>query len=58
MQEKLMAKTKDISTKECFEIMRKFESVDATMKKLDASDEAKIDASYTQDPTKRSQRNG
>ena len=27
------------------------------MKKLDASDEAKIDASYAQDPTKRSQIN-
>ena len=57
-KKKLMAKTKDISTKECLEIMRKLESVDATMKKSDASDEAKIDASYAQDPTKRSQRNG
>ena len=53
-----MAKTKDISTKVCIEIMRKFESVDATMKKLDASDEAKIDASFTEDPTKKSQRKG
>ena len=57
-KKKLMAKTKDISTKECLEIMRKFESVDVTMKKLDASDEAKIDASYAQDATKKSQRNG
>ena len=57
-KKKLMAKSKDISIKECLEIMRKFESVDATMKKLDGSDETKIDAaSYTQDPTRRSQRN-
>lgn len=55
---KLMSKSKDVSTKDCLEIMRRFEAVEVTMKKLESSSDAYVDASYTRDPTKRSQRNG
>ena len=55
---KLMAKSKEVTTKACLEIMRRFEAVDVTMKKLEGSSDTHIDASYTRDPTKQSQRNG
>ena len=51
---KLMAKGKDVTIKNCLEIMRKFEAVEVTMKKL----EDVGDASYARDPIKKSQRNG
>ncbi len=55
---KLMAKGKDVSVKECLEIMPQFEAVDVTMRKLEDSSETRVDASHTLDPTKKSQRNG
>ena len=54
---KLMAKGKNVTIKNCLEIMRKFEAVEVTMKKLEDGD-AHVDASYARDPTKKSQRNG
>ena len=53
-----MAKGKNVTTKECFEIMRRFESVEATMKKLETPSDTQVDGSYLLDPTKKSQRNG
>ena len=55
---KLMAKGKEVSVKDCLELMRKYEAVEATMKKFEESNDTHVDASYTQDPTKKSQRNG
>ena len=56
---KLMGKTKDATVKDCLEILRKFEAVDVTLKKLSTDDgEATVDAMTRGDPTKRSQRNG
>ena len=49
-----MAKRKDVTIKNCLEIMRKFEAVEVTMKKL----EDVGDAPYARDPIKKSQRNG
>jgi hypothetical protein len=53
-----MAKSKDVSTEDCLEIMRRFEAVEITMKKLEGPSDTHVDASYTRDPTKKSQRNG
>ena len=55
---KLMAKGKDVKIKNCLEIMRKFEAVEVTMKKLEDVGDAHVDASYARDPTKKSRRNG
>ena len=55
---KLMAKGKEVSVKDCLELMRKYEAVEATMKKFEESNDTHVDASYAQDPTKKSQRNG
>ena len=55
---KLMAKGKDVKIKNCLEIMRKFEAVEVTMKKLEDVGDAHVDASYARDPTKKSQRDG
>ena len=55
---KLMAKGKDVTIKDCLEIMRKFEAVEVTMKKLEDVGDADVDASYARDLTKKSQRNG
>ena len=55
---KLMAKGKEVSVKDCLELMRKYEAVEATMKKFEESSDTHVDASYAQDPTKKSQRNG
>jgi hypothetical protein len=57
-KKKLMAKNKNITTRECLEIMRRFESVEATMKKLGSSSDTQIDVSYATDPTKKSQKSG
>ena len=57
-KKKLMAKNKNITTKACLEIMRRFESVEATMKKLGSPSDAQIDVSYATDPTKKSQKSG
>lgn len=53
-----MAKGKEVSVKDCLELMRKYEAVEATMKKFEESSDTHVDASYAQDPTKKSQRNG
>ena len=55
---KLMAKGKDVSVKDCLELMRRNEAVEATMRKLEEPSDTHVDASYAQDPTKKSQRNG
>ena len=55
---KLMAKGKDVTVKDCLEIMRKFEAVEVTMKKLQDVGDGHVDASCVRDPTKKSQRNG
>lgn len=47
-----MAKGKTVTTKECLEIMRRFESVEATMKKLETPSDTQVDGSYILDPTK------
>ena len=54
----LMAKGKDVTIKDCLEIMRKFEAVEVTMKKLEDVGDGHVDASYARDLTKKSQRNG
>ena len=53
-----MAKGKKVSVKDCLELMQKYEAVEATMKKFEESSDTHVDASYAQDPTKKSQRNG
>ena len=55
---KLMAKGKDVSVKDCLDIMRRCEAVEVTMKKLEEPADTHIDASYTRDPTQKSQGNG
>ena len=55
---KLMARGKEVSVKDCLELIRKYEAVEATMKKFEESGDTHVDASYAQDPTKKSQRNG
>ena len=55
---KLMAKGKEVSVKDCLELMRKYEAIEATMKTFEESSDTQVDASYAQDPTKKSQRNG
>ena len=55
---KLMAKGKDVTIKDCLEIMRTFEAVEFKMKKLEDVGDAHVDASYARDPTKKSKRNG
>ena len=55
---KLMAKARDVSVKDCLDLMRKFEAVDVTMKRLEESTESKqIGATY-KDPTRKSQSRG
>ena len=53
-----MAKGKDVTVKDCLEIMRKFEAVEVTMKKLEDVGDGHVDASCARDPTKKSQGNG
>ena len=45
-----MAKGKNVSVKDCLELMRRCEAVEATMKKLEDSSNVHVDASYTSDP--------
>ena len=52
-----MTKGKKVSVKDCLELMRKYEATEATMKKFEESSDTQVDASYAQDPTKKSQRN-
>lgn len=57
----LMAKGKEATVKDCLQVMRRYESVDVTMKKLSSLNTSaadQVDASYTYDPTKRSQKQG
>jgi hypothetical protein len=53
-----MAKSKDVTTKDCLEILRRFEAVEVTMKKLEGPSDTHVDASYAADPTMKSQKNG
>ena len=53
-----MAKGKEVSVKDCFKLMRKYEAVEASMKKFEESSDTYVDPSYTQGPTKKSPRNG
>ena len=57
---KLMGKGKDITVKECLDLLRRFEAVNATMKHLGELDQpaSKVNAAYSRDPTRKSQRNG
>lgn len=55
---KLMAKGNDVPLKDCWELMKRFEAVEDTMKKLEDHSDAHVNASYTRDPTQKSQRNG
>ena len=51
-----MVKAKDVTVKQCLEIMRQFEAVDATMRRF--SESYQVSASYkSRDPTKGSQKN-
>ena len=54
----LMAKVKDVSVKDCVEVMRKIKAVEVIMKKLEHTPEAQVNVSYARDPTRNSQRNG
>ena len=53
-----MAKGKDVTIKDFLEIMRKFEALEVTMKKLEDVRDAHVDSSYAREPTTKSQRNG
>lgn len=53
---KLMAKKKDATVKNCLDLMRSYEAVEMTMKKFE--DSCKVNASYSRDPTRQSQKNG
>ena len=55
---KLMAKGKEVSVKDCLELMQKYKAGEATMKKFEESSDTYVDASYAQDNTKKSQTNG
>ena len=55
---KLMDKEKTIKVPACLELMRKFESVDATMKKFGESATASVNAASARDPTRQSQKKG
>ena len=52
---KLMAKGKDVSVKDCLDVLRRYESVNATMRKLAVTDQPKVSAAYSRDPTRKSQ---
>ena len=47
-----------MSIKDCLELMRKYEAVEATMKKFEEFSDTHVDVSHAQNPTKKSQRNG
>ena len=53
---KLMTKGKDATAKTCLDLLRQHEAVDITMKHL--GEACKVNATYTRDPTKQSQKNG
>ena len=53
---KLMTKGKNVTVKQCLEVLRQHEAIDVTMKHF--GDASQINASYIHDPTKRSQKNG
>ena len=57
-KQKLMAKRKNVSVKDCLELTRRCEVLEATMKKFEDSNDAHVDASHTGDPTQKLQRNG
>jgi len=52
---KLMGKGKDVTVKECLDLLRQYEAVNATMKHISTN---QVNATYSLDPSKRSQRNG
>ena len=52
-----MAKGKDVTAKQCLDLLRQYESVKATLGRMeDATSQMK--AAYVKDPTRQSQRNG
>lgn len=56
---KLMIKNKDATLKECLDLMRRYEAVDVTMKRLEHTHtEESLHAVYSRDPTLKSQRSG
>ena len=57
---KLMTKGKDVTVKDCLDLLRRFEAVDATMKRFGGTDQptSTVNATYSRDPTRKSQRNG
>ena len=59
---KLMAKGTDATIKSCLELLRRYESVDASMRRLDEASQStpstQVAANYSRDPSKFSQRNG
>ena len=57
---KLMAKGKTVTVKDCLDLMRRCESVEATMRHFGESSNSssQVNAAYSRDPTKQSQRNG
>ena len=52
---KLMARSKDVSVKICLNLLRQYEAVAVTMKHFEPQ---QVSATYSRDPTKRSQHNG
>ena len=46
-----MAKGKEVFVKDCSELMRKYEALEAIIKKFEGSSDIHVDASYAQDPT-------
>ena len=56
-KKKLMSKDKDVTVPQCLEILRKYEAVQASMKRLELSTTRHVDSAY-QDPTRRSQAKG
>ena len=53
---KLMAKGKNVTVKQCLDILRQHEAIDVTMKHL--GEASQINASYSRDPSKQSRKNG
>lgn len=51
-----MAEGRDVTVKQCLDILRQHEANDVTMRHL--SEACQINASYSRDPTKQSQKNG
>ena len=53
---KLMTKGNDVTVKTCLDLLRQYEVVNMAIKHLEET--CKVNATYSRDPTKQSQRNG